>query len=204
MQLNDNIKLVRELSGFRQIDFAKKFGINLSNLKTYENTDVKPKANVLADLADYAGITVDDLENKKLTHKDLKIKSKKNKKVSREIPDEGDESEAHEATPVYHTQTDLSKLIESNRMMAEAMLRDARNRESLVRSNEDLSKKVTTANDQSEIVQDLNECIYAILEVLAELGTGKIWKDLDEADEALNRISPLAQRAKIKKSIHAE
>lgn len=73
MQLNDNIKLIRELSGVKQEDFAKLIKTNLSNLKTYENTDTKAKAPVLAAIADIAGITVDELEKKKLTHKDVTI-----------------------------------------------------------------------------------------------------------------------------------
>lgn len=71
MQVNKNIKLIRELSGKKQGEFAKIVKTNLSNLKTYENTQVKPKANVLAAIADYAGVSVDDLLTKKLTHKDV-------------------------------------------------------------------------------------------------------------------------------------
>jgi len=74
-QVNQNIKLIRELSGKKQEKFAELIKTNLSNLKTYENTNVRPKAIVLAAIADYAGITVEDLENKKLTHKDLKFGS---------------------------------------------------------------------------------------------------------------------------------
>lgn len=73
MQLNDNIKLIRELSGIKQKDFAKLIKTNVSNLKTYENTDIRAKAPVLAAIADIAGITVEELEKKKLTHKDVTI-----------------------------------------------------------------------------------------------------------------------------------
>jgi phage repressor protein C with HTH and peptisase S24 domain len=74
LQLNKNIKLIRELSGKKQGDFAKLIKTNISNLKTYENTTVRPKAIVLAAIADYAGITMEDLENKALTHKHIKFK----------------------------------------------------------------------------------------------------------------------------------
>jgi transcriptional regulator with XRE-family HTH domain len=71
MQVNTNIKLIRELSGKKQSQFAKIIKTNLSNLKTYETTDVKPKANILANISDYAGVSIDDLLEKKLTHKDI-------------------------------------------------------------------------------------------------------------------------------------
>lgn len=71
MVINDNIKLIRELSGKKQGDFAKLIKTNLSNLKTYENSNVRPKANVLAAICEYAGIELSDLENKKLTYKDI-------------------------------------------------------------------------------------------------------------------------------------
>ena len=60
MQLNKNIKLVRELSSKTQPEFAEIIGTNLSNLKTYETTNVKPKGNILARVADIASISVED------------------------------------------------------------------------------------------------------------------------------------------------
>lgn len=74
LQINKNIKLIRELSGLKQEDFAKLIKVNLSNLKTYENSGVRPKAIVLAAIADVAGISTDDLENKALTHKDVNLR----------------------------------------------------------------------------------------------------------------------------------
>lgn len=101
MQLNVNIKLIRELSGKKQPEFADIIGTNLSNLKTYETTDVRPKANILAKIADYAGITVEKLEEHRLTHKDIifnQVKSKKDIKVTSretyglELNDDGGEN----------------------------------------------------------------------------------------------------------------
>lgn len=88
MQLNDNIKLIRELSGKTQPVFAKLIGTKLSNLKTYETTDVKPKANILASIADFAGISVTDLIQSELTHKDIRIKSKNDKIVKKDVSHE--------------------------------------------------------------------------------------------------------------------
>lgn len=74
--INDNIKLIRELSGLKQSAFAELIKTNLSNLKTYENTEVRPKANILAAISSFAGVDIEDLD-KKLAWKDIKIKVEK-------------------------------------------------------------------------------------------------------------------------------
>jgi transcriptional regulator with XRE-family HTH domain len=71
LQINHNIKLIRELSGKKQAEFAELIKTNVSNLKTYENTDVTPKANVLAIIAKFAGISLEDLKSKHLTPEDI-------------------------------------------------------------------------------------------------------------------------------------
>lgn len=71
LQINKNIKLIRELSGKTQKEFAKLIKSNLSNVKTYETSDTRPKAPVLAAICDFADITLKELEEKELTHKDL-------------------------------------------------------------------------------------------------------------------------------------
>lgn len=73
MQINDNIKLIRELSGKTQVEFAELIKTNVSNLKTYENTNVKPKAYLILNISKYAGVSADDLENKKLYPEDVKF-----------------------------------------------------------------------------------------------------------------------------------
>lgn len=73
MQINDNIKLIRELSGKTQAQFAELIKTNLSNLKTYENTDVMPKAYLILNISKLAGVSTDDLENKELAHEDVRF-----------------------------------------------------------------------------------------------------------------------------------
>lgn len=73
MQINSNIKLIRELSGLTQSKFAELIKTNLSNLKTYENTDTRPKAYVILNISRLAGISSADLETKKLKAEDIKI-----------------------------------------------------------------------------------------------------------------------------------
>ena len=80
MQINRNIKLIRELSGKKQAEFAGLIKIKLSNLKTYENTDVRPKANVLTAIAELAGVSLEDLDKKQLTPADIKFNWMKDEK----------------------------------------------------------------------------------------------------------------------------
>lgn len=106
MQLNDNIKLIRELSGVKQEDFAKLIKTNPSNLKTYENTNTKAKAPVLAAIADIAGITVEELKKKKLTHKDVKIVIGQGEK------DDKDENSNHKPQEAQHGQDYKDRYLE--------------------------------------------------------------------------------------------
>jgi transcriptional regulator with XRE-family HTH domain len=73
MHVNDNIKLIRELSGLTQAQFAKLIKTNLSNLKTYENTNVKPKAFVLFNISLCTNVSIEDLERKRLKASDIKF-----------------------------------------------------------------------------------------------------------------------------------
>jgi transcriptional regulator with XRE-family HTH domain len=81
LQINHNIKLIRELSGKKQAEFAELIKTNVSNLKTYENTDVTPKANVLAIIAKFAGISLEDLKSKHLTPEDIHFQDEEVEKV---------------------------------------------------------------------------------------------------------------------------
>lgn len=84
MVINDNIKLIRELSGKTQVEFAKLIKTNVSNLKTYENTDVKPKAFLIWNISQFAGVSTDDLENKKLKPDDIYFQDEKDEEDSSE------------------------------------------------------------------------------------------------------------------------
>lgn len=88
MQINDNIKLIRELSGLTQKEFAELIKTNISNLKTYENTDVRPKAYIVLNVSRLAGISASDLETKKLQAEDITIKVPKVEKVEKDASTE--------------------------------------------------------------------------------------------------------------------
>lgn len=79
---NHNIKLIRGLTGLTQHLFAKLIKSKESNVKTYETTEVQCKDFlVLKEITDVAGISLDDLKNKFLEAKDVKINLKMVDKV---------------------------------------------------------------------------------------------------------------------------
>lgn len=84
LHLGQNIKLIRGLLGKTQTEFAKMVGENLSNLKTYENTSIKPKVHIRKRIASMAGVSVADLLHKDLTEDDITLKDEKDEKVKLE------------------------------------------------------------------------------------------------------------------------
>lgn len=69
--------------GKTQDEFAKLIGENLSNLKTYENTSVKPKVHIRKRIAAMAGVSVADLLHKDLTEDDIHLMGEKDEKDKR-------------------------------------------------------------------------------------------------------------------------
>jgi uncharacterized protein YnzC (UPF0291/DUF896 family) len=95
-------------------------------------------------------------------------------------------TEAKQAERSSLTDQAIVNLTESNRMMAEAMLTDARNRESLTRSNERLTLKVT-ADDPQQTSQELIAIRQAVVEFVIEVASGKRYKDRHEAGQAYSK-----------------
>lgn len=161
LQLNTNIKLIRELSGKGQQEFAKLIKTNVSNLKTYENTDVRPKANVLAEIADYANITIDDLEKKKLTHKDIKLELKKDEKDDKN-------EDGQFASQAERMLAELirahNKQADSLKDVSEANLIWARNTENLIEKMKNMSEH------DHQTLQESVAMILGLQEYLVELG----------------------------------
>lgn len=152
LQLNTNIKLIRELSGEKQLDFAKLIKTNISNLKTYENTDVRPKAKVLAAIADLAGISMHDLEFKKLTHSDIDFESKKASKdesASKNKQEDSDNAVQERALKMLEDAIKGNReLIESNKILAQANEKQTNILEkSIVPANSILTELVITQKE---------------------------------------------------------
>jgi hypothetical protein len=105
--------------------------------------------------------------------------------------------EAKESEPPKTAERDIIfNLTESNRMMAEAMLTDARNRESLTRSNERLTLKVT-ADVPEQMTPELEAIRRAVVEFVIQVAAGKRWKNEGEAERAYSkRVAELIEAAK--------
>lgn len=80
LHLKNNIKYIRELANKTQYDFAKMFDIknkkdefSEDKIYTFENGRAKPPQFFLESLANYAGITVSELKDKKLSKEDIKF-----------------------------------------------------------------------------------------------------------------------------------
>lgn len=85
--------------------------------------------------------------------------------------------------------TRISGLIESNRMMAAAMLADAENRERLTRSNEELTAMVKrSVGDQSKTLAAFESRLQAFLAALSLVASGKRYKSEVEASAALSKL----------------
>lgn len=91
---NYNIKLIRSLTEKNQKDFATLIKSKESNIKTWETTKSLPRQQAIyRRIADIAGVTIDDIKNKKLEEKDIDLKveivEKDNCKLStREVIDD--------------------------------------------------------------------------------------------------------------------
>jgi transcriptional regulator with XRE-family HTH domain len=70
-----NIKLIRSLTGKNQEEFARLIKSNASNIKTWETTKTLPRNELIySKIAELAGVQVNDLKDKKLDIKDIKLK----------------------------------------------------------------------------------------------------------------------------------
>ena len=180
LQINTNIKLIRELSRLKQEDFARLIKTNLSNLKTYETTEVRPKADVLARIADLAGITVDDLD-RKLTHKDLKLDAMKVEKV--EVL-----SRAEEPAPVYLTQNQTDVILEELRMIRRSTDKLIDQQGMLVDTNKRMADRLLSlesSGNTDENFAGLQALRDLILQVGVKAGS---WKSAADGLDRLNKI----------------
>lgn len=184
MQLNSNIKLIRELSGKKQDDFAKLIKTNLSNLKTYENTDVKPKAIVLAAIAKFAGISIEDLKNKVLVPEDLTLQVDKD-----EFSRENEQALANDSLQ------SLSKAIlvisESNKGLVDQHQSIIEANRVIANTNQVLAQKIINepvrTNGDEGSVAVATSIIPTVLDLMAEIGIGHLWQTKAEGIAEIGR-----------------
>jgi len=85
LHLHENIKLIRLLSGKTQPEFGKMFDATKSMIISYEQGRAKPNELFTKRISEYAGVTIQDLINKKLNEKDIYLHLiQKEQKVPRE------------------------------------------------------------------------------------------------------------------------
>jgi transcriptional regulator with XRE-family HTH domain len=174
MQLNSNIKLIRELSGMRQEDFAELIKTNLSNLKTYENTNVKPKANILSAIGKIAGVTIEDLKDKKLSPQDINIQVEKV-----ENPTQKPSTPAQDISlQAIKDLTETGKLREENYKMM------INNESRLINLLED---KLTVRDSKDTGVASA-QVMRGILVGMAKIASGTRWHSEQEAIRELGRL----------------
>jgi transcriptional regulator with XRE-family HTH domain len=85
--LQNNIKIIRGLSGQTQKDFIGNFtGVTVAMQKSYEAGIAKPDILYLQELSDMSGVPMEDLQKKPLTKADITISKKKGELVGKEDP----------------------------------------------------------------------------------------------------------------------
>lgn len=85
--LNDNIKIIRRLTGQTQKEFIKNFtGVTVAMQKSYESGTAKPDILYLQEIAALAGLPMEDLQKKSLTKADVKVFLQKGELVGKADP----------------------------------------------------------------------------------------------------------------------
>ena len=94
--------------------------------------------------------------------------------------------------PIYgheHSGASITNLTESNRILASAILRDAENRASLIKQNEELLLMVRQSESvQPKILEAFESRLSAFLAALSLVASGKRWKSATEAGAALHKF----------------
>lgn len=82
LQIQQNIILIRGLTNLNQEDFGLLIGATKAMVTSYETGVAAPKKIIIKNrICELAGITLDQLENKKLKESDIKIKADKIEKT---------------------------------------------------------------------------------------------------------------------------
>jgi hypothetical protein len=78
LHIRDNIKLIRSLSRRKQEDFILLFpGVTVAMQKSYESGKAKPDTGYIDRLARMAGISVEDVKDRKLSGSDISVRVEK-------------------------------------------------------------------------------------------------------------------------------
>lgn len=69
MSINKRMKELRETNGLNKVEFAKIIGVTKSSITRYENDEIKPNLNVIKNICNAFGITMEWLVNGKEDNK---------------------------------------------------------------------------------------------------------------------------------------
>ena len=64
MTFSENLRLLRKAHGLKQQELADQLGISLRAYQYYERNEREPQLSVLVRIADYFGISLDELEGR--------------------------------------------------------------------------------------------------------------------------------------------
>lgn len=170
-----NLKLIRLVADKTQPEFGKMFNATKAMMVSYEKGKAGPDSLFLSRLSSYSGVPESDLMNKSLKEQDLKIK-KVEKLENGQI----------EEPLAMATMRDLAA---SNKVIAESNKALAESNKSLARSNEQLVEMVKPiAGVQSESPATVDSKFSTLLELIADVGSGKRWKSKNEAVAELSNF----------------
>lgn len=69
--LKNNLKKLRKLKGLNQTEFAELFGLTRANIGSYEEGRAQPKTEILVQIAEHFGLSIEAFVNKELSVNDL-------------------------------------------------------------------------------------------------------------------------------------
>lgn len=192
LQIAENIKLIRQLSGTTQAEFGAKFDATKAMIVSYEKGKAQPNFLFVDRLAKHAGLQTDRLMKTRLKEED--IDKKKLEKLFKEenvysgtSEDQNDISKSSTEDPNLSLQT-IHNLSQSNKILAEAAkikaetdkLREEKEKV-LVQSNADLTALLKSTGNAEPSNPLANPFVQMkLLETLAELGVGTLWETKDD------------------------
>lgn len=192
LQIRQNISLIRNVSGKTQEEFSRLFGFSVAQIKSYEGGKARPNGIYLSRLAKFAGVSLVDIKNKELTEDDINIGVvEKVERTPTTVTAETD----HDYETGNLTMKALVNLTESNRVLAES-------NKTLAESHSRLVTMVETKSTESgpqEIPEAVDAKLTDALVLLAEIGSGKKWKSVQEGlAEIHKRFSGVHRTVEVK------
>lgn len=192
LHLPYNIKIIRSLAGLNQAKFAEHLGVSLAMQKSYEIGKAAPDGLYLQRLSVISSVKEQDLKGKKIKEEDVSLKVEK----VEEKKNEADSDSSNDKNVVEFNDRSVFSIAESNRILAEATKTQAEANKALseahlriAKNNEDLIRALLPT--VGVIVQKPpvgSSTKGELLEFLSQIGPGKKWNSVEEAQDALKNL----------------